>query len=78
MAYGLILMSQGIGHLIGPPLRGLLNDFTGNWEQAFWQAGLWIVVSGVLVGLLALVENRKIVGKGPVAKILASEKGGII
>lgn len=78
IAYGLILMSQGIGHLIGPPLGGLLNDLTTNWEQAFWQASLWIVVSGVFMGLVALVENRKIVGKGSIAKVLASEKGGIV
>lgn len=78
IAYGLILMSQGIGHLIGPPLGGLLNDLTTNWEQAFWQAGLWIVVSGILAGLMPFVANRRILGKGPVAKVLASEKGGII
>lgn len=78
ISYGLILMSQGIGHLIGPPLGGLLNDLTSDWRQAFWQAGLWIVVSGVLVGLMPFVKNRKIIGKGPIAKELASEKGGVI
>lgn len=77
-AYGLILMSQGIGHLVGPPLGGLLNDLTSNWEQAFWQASLWIVISGILVGLMPFMENKKILGKGPVAKILASEEGGVI
>lgn len=78
VAYGLILTSQGIGHLIGPPLGGLLNDLTTDWKMAFWQAGLWIVVSGILIGMVPFVRNRKIVGRGPVEKELASEKGSII
>lgn len=28
LAYGLILLVQGIGSLIGPPLAGLIFDFT--------------------------------------------------
>lgn len=78
VAYGLILLSQGIGHLVGPPLGGLLFDLTQSWEQAFWQASFWIVVSGLLMGVVPYVKNRKMVGAGPVEKELASEKGAII
>ncbi|KAF5289772.1 hypothetical protein FQA39_LY03689 [Lamprigera yunnana] len=57
-AYGLILMSQGIGNLLGPPIAGLIFDLTGNWEQSFWQAGIWIVVAGILLSLMLFTENR--------------------
>lgn len=30
-AYGLILLVQGIGSLIGPPLAGAIFDWTGRW-----------------------------------------------
>ncbi|KAJ8923170.1 hypothetical protein NQ315_001724 [Exocentrus adspersus] len=65
MAYGLILLCDGIGNLTGPPLAGLLFDLTGSWDQSFYQAAFWIIVSGVLVGLIPYTKNRKL-GGGPV------------
>ncbi|KAK5640858.1 hypothetical protein RI129_009405 [Pyrocoelia pectoralis] len=61
-AYGLILLSEGIGNLLGPPIAGLIFDLTGNWEQSFWQAGLWIVVAGVLLLVIPYTKDRKICG----------------
>ncbi|CAH2980077.1 unnamed protein product [Chilo suppressalis] len=51
-AYGLVLLAQGIGHLIGPPLSGLIYDLTSSWELAFYLAGGWIIVSGVLISFI--------------------------
>ncbi|KAL0893377.1 hypothetical protein ABMA27_014964 [Loxostege sticticalis] len=51
-AYGLVLLAQGIGHLIGPPLSGLIYDLTSSWELAFYLAGGWIVVSGILISFI--------------------------
>ncbi|KAF5282491.1 hypothetical protein FQR65_LT14261 [Abscondita terminalis] len=62
-AYGLILLSQGIGNLLGPPLAGLLFDLTGNWEQSFWQAGLWIVIAGILLLFIPFTKNRRLCSK---------------
>lgn len=65
-AYGLSLLCQGIGNLLGPPLAGWLFDITNSWDLSFYMAGSWIVVSGLLVGLIPYTKNRKIWGKGPI------------
>ncbi|CAG9584927.1 unnamed protein product [Danaus chrysippus] len=51
-AYGLVLLAQGIGHLIGPPLSGLIYDVTLSWELSFYLAGGWIIVAGVLISFI--------------------------
>ncbi|XP_072397347.1 monocarboxylate transporter 12-like [Diabrotica undecimpunctata] len=60
MGYGLILLCEGSGHLIGPPLAGYISDVTKSWAQSFYQSGLWIIVAGLLVGSVAFTNNRKI------------------
>lgn len=62
MAYGLILLCDGIGNLTGPPLAGLLFDLTGSWAQSFYQAAFWIIISGILVGIIPYTKNRKLGG----------------
>ncbi|KMQ91230.1 monocarboxylate transporter 14 [Lasius niger] len=49
-AYGLSLLCQGIGNLLGPPLAGWLFDVTNSWELSFLMAGGWIIVSGIFIG----------------------------
>ncbi|XP_045771762.1 monocarboxylate transporter 14-like [Maniola jurtina] len=56
-AYGLVLLAQGIGHLIGPPLSGLIFDVTASWELSFYLAGGWIVVAGVLIAFIHPVKK---------------------
>lgn len=65
-AYGLTLLCQGIGNLVGPPLGGWLFDVTGSWELSFFMAGGWIIFSGILVGIIPYTRNRKIFGSGPI------------
>lgn len=36
---------------------GLIYDLTLSWELAFYLAGGWIVVSGVLISFIQLVKN---------------------
>ncbi|VVC86587.1 unnamed protein product [Leptidea sinapis] len=73
MAYGLVLLSQGVGHLIGPPMAGALRDRTGYWDAAFYVAGIWVVVSGLLVAVIPFTKNFRIVGNAPLAKDAAGE-----
>ncbi|KAG6458205.1 hypothetical protein O3G_MSEX010738 [Manduca sexta] len=56
-AYGLVLLAQGIGHLIGPPLSGLIYDLTYSWELSFYLSGGWIVVAGILISFIQPVKN---------------------
>ncbi|KYN45223.1 Monocarboxylate transporter 14 [Trachymyrmex septentrionalis] len=65
-AYGLSLLCQGIGNLLGPPLGGWFFDVTGSWKLSFLMAGGWIIVSGILVGIIPYTRNRKIFGSGPI------------
>ncbi|XP_013146883.1 PREDICTED: monocarboxylate transporter 14-like [Papilio polytes] len=73
MAYGLVLLCQGLGHLIGPPMAGALKDRTGYWDAAFYVAGIWVVVSGLLVGVIPYTRNFRICGNAPLAKDAAGE-----
>ncbi|XP_014214192.1 uncharacterized protein LOC106643536 isoform X2 [Copidosoma floridanum] len=65
-AYGLSLLCQGIGNLLGPPIAGWIFDMTGHWDPSFFMAGGWIIVSGLLMGIIPVTKNRKIWGTGPV------------
>lgn len=51
-AYGLLLLVQGIANLIGPPLAGWITDMTGNYDLAFYLAGIFIAISGLLMIIL--------------------------
>ncbi|XP_022126371.2 monocarboxylate transporter 14 [Pieris rapae] len=70
IAYGFILLSQGVGHLMGPPLGGLLFDLTGTWDSTFYGGGVWLVISGISIGIIPYTKNRRIWGKGPLLKDL--------
>lgn len=74
VAYGLILLTQGIGHLVGPPIGGMLYDLTGSWELTFYIAGLWLVVSGLFVGAIAYTKNLRLCGTSPLLKEAAEAK----
>lgn len=65
-AYGLSLLCQGIGNLLGPPLAGWMFDVTGSWDLSFMMAGGWIIFSGLLMSIIPYTKNRKIWGSGPV------------
>uniref|UniRef100_A0A8D8TUN4 Monocarboxylate transporter 14 n=1 Tax=Cacopsylla melanoneura TaxID=428564 RepID=A0A8D8TUN4_9HEMI len=63
-AYGLTLLAQGIGNLVGPPLAGWVFDVTQVWDYSFFLAGFWIVISGVLIAIIPFTENKIIWGSG--------------
>lgn len=65
-AYGLSLLCQGIGNLLGPPLAGLIFDLTDSWHLSFLLAGGWIIISGLFMGVIPYTKNRRIWGSGPI------------
>ncbi|KAM3960601.1 monocarboxylate transporter 14 [Aphomia sociella] len=73
MAYGLVLLSQGVGHLVGPPMAGALRDATGYWDSAFYVAGIWVIISGLLVGVIPYTKNFRMCGNAPLAKDIAGD-----
>ncbi|XP_039758779.1 uncharacterized protein LOC120632823 [Pararge aegeria] len=70
LGYGLILLSQGIGHLCGPPLGGLLYDITQNWDITFYVGGVWVIFAGVLIGIIPYTNNVRMCGSAPLLKDL--------
>ncbi|XP_053607101.1 uncharacterized protein LOC128673357 [Plodia interpunctella] len=73
MAYGLVLLSQGIGHLVGPPIAGFLKDVTGHWDLSFYIAGISVIISGLLVGIIPYTKNFRMCGSSPLSKDVAGE-----
>uniref|UniRef100_A0A1B6DDB5 Major facilitator superfamily (MFS) profile domain-containing protein n=1 Tax=Clastoptera arizonana TaxID=38151 RepID=A0A1B6DDB5_9HEMI len=67
-AYGLSLLCQGIGNLIGPPIGAFAFDVTQTWDMSFYLAGIFIILSGFLVALIPVTKNKKIWGSGPIEK----------
>ncbi|XP_058465547.1 uncharacterized protein LOC131439041 isoform X3 [Malaya genurostris] len=60
IAYGLCLLVQGIGSLLGPPLAGMMYDITERWDSAFYAGGFFVVLSAVCawsIGTLAPVKD---------------------
>lgn len=41
-AYGLVLLVQGVGNLIGPPLAGFLFEINQRWDDSFYAAGFFL------------------------------------
>lgn len=50
---------------------GALKDSTGYWDAAFYVAGIWVIVSGFLVGVIPFTKNFRIIGNAPLAKDVA-------
>ncbi|CAI9737778.1 monocarboxylate transporter 12-like [Octopus vulgaris] len=48
LAFGLIIMAQGISSFFGSPIAGWLSDMTGNFDAAFYMGGAALAVSGIL------------------------------
>ncbi|XP_078264518.1 monocarboxylate transporter 13-like isoform X2 [Rhinoraja longicauda] len=48
-ALGLIMLFRGVGCLLGPPLAGLLVDWTGVYSTAFFLAGGGMLVANVFL-----------------------------
>uniref|UniRef100_A0A182NH05 Major facilitator superfamily (MFS) profile domain-containing protein n=1 Tax=Anopheles dirus TaxID=7168 RepID=A0A182NH05_9DIPT len=57
VAYGLVLLVQGIGSLVGPPIAGFLYDVTNRWDDSFYAAGFFIFLSGVCAWMIGSLES---------------------
>ncbi|CAN0132898.1 unnamed protein product [Lampetra fluviatilis] len=57
-AYGVTLMFQSVGILLGPPAAGWLHDITGNYDMSFYMAGAGLALC-VLILLLDPIARRR-------------------
>ena len=49
-------------------------DLTNAWDLSFYMAGVWIIVSGVLVWLIPTTKNRILWGSGSLEKDIERDK----
>ncbi|CAG5134292.1 unnamed protein product [Candidula unifasciata] len=47
-AFGFVIMCQGMSSLLGPPVAGAISDYTGNYNAAFYLAGVSLTLSGLI------------------------------
>lgn len=57
-AFGLLLLFQGIGSFIGPPIAGCMFDYTQSYAASFLFAGISMVLSGLLLYLSIPILQR--------------------
>lgn len=67
-AYGIILCGQGVANLVGPPLGGLLSDYTNSYEATYVTAGACIAISGLMMVAVFLYQYRKSSPRGANSK----------
>ncbi|XP_005099534.1 monocarboxylate transporter 10-like [Aplysia californica] len=48
-SFGILLLFQGIGTCVGPPLSGAFRDMFGSFDEAFYLGGGLMVVAGCLM-----------------------------
>lgn len=58
-AYGILLASQGISNLVGPPFAGWLYDISQKWYLTFCIGGLFIALSGLLLLVIPIIRICK-------------------
>ncbi|KAH8272864.1 hypothetical protein KR018_006164 [Drosophila ironensis] len=57
-AYGLVLLVQGVGMIVGPPIAGVIYETTGRWDDSFYYAGIFIALSGVCSYMIEFCEKK--------------------
>ncbi|CAG7838149.1 unnamed protein product [Allacma fusca] len=58
-AFGLLLLFQGIGTVIGPPIVGKLFDVTGDYRYGFALAGGMIAISGAILFVVPCIHRQQ-------------------
>ncbi|EJW88025.1 major facilitator superfamily transporter [Wuchereria bancrofti] len=60
-AFGLILLFQGIGTVIGPPISGQLADLTGSYDMSFVFCGVALLISGLMLVFVPQIQRNQTV-----------------
>ncbi|XP_071105130.1 monocarboxylate transporter 12-B-like [Haliotis cracherodii] len=63
---GYLMLSNGVGCFAGPPIAGLLKDSLGTYDVPLYTAGVLVVASGVIMGLVPL--KTKLWGRSVIYK----------
>ncbi|VDM92411.1 unnamed protein product, partial [Onchocerca ochengi] len=58
-AFGLILLFQGIGTIVGPPISGQIADLTGSYDMSFVFCGAALLISGLMLVIVPRIERNR-------------------
>lgn len=58
IAFGLLLLFQGIASLVGPPVAGALFDSLGSYGPGFVLGGVMITASGAMLFAIPFMQKR--------------------
>ncbi|XP_053406500.1 monocarboxylate transporter 12-like [Mercenaria mercenaria] len=58
-SFGLSLLFQGGGFLLGPPIAGWMRDGFGNYQSAFFFAGISMTISSLVINFSSVCERQK-------------------
>jgi len=56
-SFGLTLLFQGIGAIVGPPIAGGFYDLTDSYDPGFWITGVIIAISGLMLFFIPCVQR---------------------
>ncbi|KAM3729075.1 Monocarboxylate transporter [Dirofilaria immitis] len=62
-AFGLILLFQGIGTIIGPPISGQIADLTGSYDMSFIFCGTALLISGLMLVIVPKIQHKQTMNK---------------
>ncbi|ESO12384.1 hypothetical protein HELRODRAFT_63243 [Helobdella robusta] len=57
-AFGVVLLFQGIGGVVGPPLAGYIYDRTNNYDHSFYFVGVAILISGLMLYPIPCIRKK--------------------
>ncbi|XP_059138620.1 monocarboxylate transporter 12-like [Physella acuta] len=50
-SFGILIVFQGLGNLLGPPFAGAMKDNLGGYDEAFYLGGGLLLMSGLLMSI---------------------------
>jgi hypothetical protein len=57
--FGLLLLVQGIATFVGPPIAGVMYDFTGRYDWTFAFCGICLFISGIMLFAVPFIQRDK-------------------
>ncbi|XP_018011512.1 uncharacterized protein LOC108668771 isoform X2 [Hyalella azteca] len=69
-AYGFLLLTQGLANLFGPPLVGLMRDYSDDYVLPFVVSGVFIILSGLMLFLIPLFKSSSDLKKSTATSLI--------
>ena len=57
-SFGMLVLWRGIASILGPPLAGIVFDWTQQYDASFYMAGAFFVLGGILSFIAYFLEKR--------------------